>query len=77
MKLKYGQHHIVYLLICLWAAKLITPSPVHAYLEPGTGSYFTQVVIATLLGGLVTLKIWWRKVRKRIRNRLTNDQEIN
>lgn len=34
----------------------------HAYLDPGTGSYVLQTVIAGILGGLFTLKIWWRRI---------------
>ena len=33
-----------------------------AYLDLGTGSYVAQILIATLLGGLVTLKIYWKKL---------------
>lgn len=33
-----------------------------AYLDPGTGSYIFQIMIATLLGIAVTAKTWWKKL---------------
>ena len=37
--------------------------PIHAYIDPGSGSYFLQLLIAGLLAGLYSLKIYWAKVR--------------
>jgi hypothetical protein len=37
--------------------------PIYAYIDPGSGSYFLQLLIAGLLAGLYTLKIYWAKVR--------------
>ena len=37
--------------------------PVQAYIDPGSGSYFMQLLIAGLLAGLYSLKIYWAKVR--------------
>jgi hypothetical protein len=36
--------------------------PVLAYVDPGTGSYLVQLLIATMLGGLFVLKTYWRKI---------------
>ncbi len=36
--------------------------PVLAYIDPGTGSYLVQVLIATILGGLFAFKTYWRKI---------------
>ena len=40
------------------------PQQAHAYLDLGTGSYFTQLILASLLGGLLALKAYWQKVRQ-------------
>ena len=37
----------------------------HAYLDPGTGSIITQVVVASLLGAGVLLKAFWNKIFKK------------
>jgi hypothetical protein len=42
---------------------LVPAKPIHAYIDPGSGSYFLQLLIAGLLAGLYSLKIYWAKVR--------------
>ena len=37
--------------------------PAYAYLDPGTGSYFMQIVIATLLGAMYGIKHYWYKIK--------------
>ena len=37
--------------------------PAYAYLDPGTGSYFLQIIIATLLGAMYAIKHFWYKVK--------------
>ena len=37
-------------------AFLLTEKPAHAYLDPGTGSYATQVLIAGLAGAAFAIK---------------------
>lgn len=41
---------------------------IHAYLDPGTGSYFLQMLIAALIGALYTLKLYWSKVKSFFKN---------
>ena len=36
--------------------------PTYAYLDPGTGSYITQLMIGFVAGGLYLLKVYWRKI---------------
>jgi hypothetical protein len=33
-----------------------------AYIDPGSGSYFFQLLIGGLLGGAVAMKLWWRRI---------------
>ncbi|MCY3759063.1 MAG: hypothetical protein OXG96_15185 [Acidobacteria bacterium] len=52
----------------LWCALLgfywlLFPPPTYAYIDPGTGSYLVQVVIAALLGVLFSLKIYWARIK--------------
>ena len=37
-------------------------SPAHAYLDPGTGSFVLQGLLATLAGGAVALKFYWDRL---------------
>jgi len=34
----------------------------YAYLDPGTGSYILQIIVASLLGALFAVKVFWRKI---------------
>lgn len=38
---------------------LMSVGPVYAYLDPGTGSYIFQMLVASILGGLYALKVYW------------------
>ena len=33
-----------------------------AYIDPGSGSMIIQIVIATLLGGIVAVKMFWQNI---------------
>ena len=51
-------HDLIALLILL---TFLFPEKSHAYLDPGTGSVILQLVIASVLGAIFTLKMYWRK----------------
>jgi hypothetical protein len=38
------------------------PLEQRAYLDPGSGSFLIQLLVAALLGGLFLLKTYWRKI---------------
>ncbi len=60
--MKYFTHFTI-ILVVLTLSYLIFPGKVYAYLDPGTGSYVLQLIIAGLLGGLFALKMCWGKVK--------------
>ena len=35
----------------------------YAYIDPGTGSYLLQLMLAGLLGLAFTIKIYWHKIK--------------
>jgi len=37
-----------------------------AYIDPGVGSSVFQIAVATLLGGLYALKVYWKDIKKRL-----------
>ena len=41
---------------------------VMAYLDPGSGSYILQLVIAGFMGALFMLGVYWRKVKAFVKN---------
>ncbi len=53
----------------LWVAALLVaaPQPAHAYVDPGSASMFFQILIGSLLGAVVALKLYWQKLRSYFR----------
>lgn len=43
---------------------LILPQDAHAYLDPGTGSYVLQMIIAGLLGAAFAIKLSWFRIKR-------------
>jgi glycerol uptake facilitator-like aquaporin len=41
-------------------------APAHAYLDPGTGSYIFQLLLGSILGSLMVVKIYWRQIQDTI-----------
>lgn len=41
---------------------LVFPKQAHAYLDPGTNSYLFQIALASLLGGILTVKLYFKKI---------------
>lgn len=35
----------------------------YGYLDPGTGSYFFQILLAMLLGGLFAVRLLWKRIK--------------
>ena len=51
-------------LFCLSCAfSLVFAQDAYAYLDPGTGSYIIQVVVAVVLGGFYALKVYWHRIK--------------
>lgn len=42
---------------------LVFPQRADAYLDPGTGSYLLQIMVAALFGGLFLVKTWWTQIK--------------
>jgi hypothetical protein len=48
-----------------------------AYLDPGSGSFILQVLIASLLAGMLFIKTFWRKITGGFRKSdASEDREI-
>jgi hypothetical protein len=51
------------LLIALVLVCLVFPRPAYAYLDPGTGSYILQLILAALLGVAFAVKLFWKNIK--------------
>ena len=47
---------------------LALPNLVHAYIDPGSGSYLIQFILALLLGGAFAVKRFWHNIKKTSRD---------
>jgi len=48
---------------------------VYAYLDPGSGSYFFQLIIAVLLGGIFSIKLFWNKIKIFLRRLFSKNKD--
>jgi len=39
------------------------PVCIYAYIDPGTGSYFIQLIIASFVGISFVIKLFWTKIK--------------
>lgn len=46
-----------------------------AYLDPGSGSFILQLLLATLLGSIFLIKTYWRKITGFLRRDQSEDDE--
>lgn len=53
------------LVICfiLFFAFLVFPKFIYAYIDPGTGSYVLQLIIAALISISLVIKVSWTKIK--------------
>ncbi|MFH2107038.1 MAG: hypothetical protein ABII93_00040 [Chrysiogenia bacterium] len=55
---------IVHSCLLLAAFCLLFPLYVHAYIDPGTGSYVFQIIIAAFVAVSFAVKVYWHKIIK-------------
>ncbi|MFC2162427.1 hypothetical protein ACFLRF_01985 [Candidatus Altiarchaeota archaeon] len=48
----------------VFALLMVSSCDASAYLDPGTGSLLIQALLASFIGILFTLKIYWRRIRQ-------------
>ena len=54
---------VIFLLISTLVIALIFARNSYGYLDPGTGSYILQIVLASALGLLFSVKIFWTRIK--------------
>ncbi len=53
---------LVILAVMVWAV-LLQSRNAYAYIDPGTGSYMLQIIIAGIVGATVSAKIFFHRIR--------------
>lgn len=54
----------------------IVPLKAYAYLDPGTGSYIFQLIIAVFIGGLFAAKLFWNKIKIFLKNLFSRVEKL-
>ncbi len=50
-------------IFCLFMLfSLLAPPSAHAYIDPGTGSFVFQAILAAIVGVGVVIKMYWAKI---------------
>lgn len=49
--------------IILFGMVVMSAQNAHAYIDPGTGSYLLQILIASVVSGLFVINMWWAKIK--------------
>ncbi len=65
---------VFFLLCSLILCGLAWPRSAFAYIDPGTGSFLIQGVIAAVIGAGVAVKVFWRKIMSALTGRSYPDQ---
>lgn len=61
MKKKLKSPYLAFFLFAL--ACILPANQSYAYLDPGTGSQILQIVIASVAGALISIKMFWRHIK--------------
>ena len=65
---------------CLLAALLgvlVSYQDAHAYIDPSAGSYFLQIALSGLLGGIFVVKAFWRNFKSRFSRDADEDRKAD
>ena len=54
--------------ILVLTSVVTTPIEAQAYFDPGTGSQLLQLLLASILGALFTIKMYWKKFKGFFKN---------
>jgi len=53
----------------------LAPFPVYAYLDPGSGSYLIQIIVASLAGFGYLVRANWKQIKTRFFKKAKNEAE--
>ncbi len=56
-------------------ALILVPTPALAYLDPGSGSFVIQGIIAVVVGAGFTVKMFWHRIKSLFTGKSTSEDE--
>lgn len=73
--MKHFKHLTTITIIFVLLFFLFTKSA-YAYLDPGSGSFIFQILIATVVGASFAIKLYWRKIKTFFANVSSKGQNV-
>jgi len=70
------RHKLFRVLISMVVIQFAISQNASAYLDPGTGSYIFQVLIAAIIGGLFTIRMFWKKIKNFFNTHFSKKQRL-
>lgn len=65
------------LIILISSLLFVFPREVYAYIDPGSGSYLTQIVLGFVFGGVFMIKLYWGKIKNAIFKKQSNKKKVS
>ena len=75
MKIKKYQGKITVSLQLIFAIYIIFPVVAYCYIDPGTGSFIIQIIIAGIVGILIVIKIFFKRFKDFFGKRKNNSKK--
>ncbi len=66
-------HHLGHVLLSVLVLPAASRPP--AYLDPGSGSFLLQLLLAGILGGLFAVRAFWGRLKNKISRKDESDQD--
>ncbi|MEE3329312.1 MAG: hypothetical protein VX246_00465 [Myxococcota bacterium] len=57
----------------LGVVAVLVPTEAYAYIDPGTGSYVVQAIVAAVAGGAMAMRMYWDRVKAFLRGEASED----
>ena len=68
---------VVKRVLFLFLLYLLFPRNAYAYLDPATGSYITQIIIAAVIGGLFVIKQYFYRIKSFFKNLFSKKEALD
>ena len=65
--------HRMYALVCVLLLSIFLAAPALAYIDPGTGSFVVQGIIAAVVGAGVAVKLFWHRIKSALTGSRADD----
>lgn len=75
MESKRKSSRLAPLALTVIMAMVLMPTPALAYLDPGTGSFVIQGIIAAIVGGGFAVKMFWGRIKAKITGKTPTEDD--